>query len=218
MRQTNAGPSCSVPVVCHPPWLSKSSPVVGVEPHARRIGPPQAEKSTAKMTPDVVVQSAIGKDVALEGVGAPNASALATIVRHARRTALAADHAPLVLNDLPCSMAREGPTPDLWRQPPAPQPTTAQRTVARAGGPTRPLARTHGCGSAPESHRLPRTGGVAVPSDHTPRQGSKTSPVPARETSEATGRRGRRCTRAAGRRGPRAGRTPRSCERGPRAR
>ena len=60
MRQTKPGPSWAVPAVENPPSLTKVYPVVGVEPHARTIGPPQCPKSTARRTPDVGVQRLSG--------------------------------------------------------------------------------------------------------------------------------------------------------------
>src|SRR6185437_11724983 len=86
MRQTKAGPSCAVPLVCQPPWLSRANPVVGVLPQARSSGPPNEPKSTTTVALDEALQSLTGSALAkATAAGNTAVSASAAIAATARR-------------------------------------------------------------------------------------------------------------------------------------
>src|SRR6185437_15471667 len=86
MRQTNAGPSCAVPLVCQPPWLSSANPVVGVLPQARSSGPPNGPKSTTTVALDELLQPVTGSALAeATAAGSAPVSVSAVIAATTRR-------------------------------------------------------------------------------------------------------------------------------------
>ena len=90
IRQMNVGPSCASSAVVNPAAWRASKPLVSVASQPRSMLPPQAVKSTATITPIVVLQSPMGSAAA--GVAAATTIMIPPAVAPATEKATTVSH------------------------------------------------------------------------------------------------------------------------------